>query len=167
MAVIYFNHSPMNTIGSLPEINSQAPDFTVTKTDLGEIQLKDYLGRKIILNIFPSLDTETCATAMLRFNEIAMQVKNILVLCVSADLPFAQKRFCAIKHCDNVQPVSVFRHPKFGESYGVTIIDGPLKGLLSRAIVIVDEKGKVIYTQQVSELTHQPNYADMMSFIQN
>lgn len=167
MSVIHFKGETLNTIGSLPAVGSQAPDFTVTKIDLGEIKLKNYFGQKIILNIFPSLDTETCATAMLRFNDIANDVKNILILCISADLPFAQKRFCTAKHCDNVQPVSVFRHPKFGEDYGVTIIDGPLMGLLSRAVVVVDEQGKIVYTQQVPEITEEPDYKAMMSAIKN
>lgn len=165
MTVISLNGAPMNTTGTLPAIGTQAPDFTVTKIDLGEIKLKNYLGKKIILNIFPSLDTPTCATAMLRFNEIAAQNKDILILCVSADLPFAQKRFCSAEHLNNVQPVSVFRHPNFGEKYGVTISDGPLNGLLSRAVIILDEHGKVTYTEQVKELTQEPNYSALMAAI--
>lgn len=165
MTVIALKGSPMHTAGTLPAVGTKAPDFTVTKTDLGEIKLKNYVGKKIVLNIFPSLDTPTCATAMLRFNEIAAQNKNILILCISADLPFAQKRFCSTEHLDNVQPVSVFRHPKFGEEYGVMITDGPLSGLLSRAVIILDEHGNVVYTEQVKELTEEPNYSAMMSVI--
>src|SRR3990167_7052468 len=125
MTAITLNGSSMHTIGQLPPIGTKAPDFIVTKTDLSEIHLKHYLGKKIVLNIFPSLDTSTCASAMLRFNAIAKQYPNLLILCISADLPFAQKRFCAAEHLENVQPVSVFRHPAFGEIYGVTITDGP------------------------------------------
>lgn len=158
MSTITFQGSPVHTIGKLPAIGTQAPDFTVTKTDLSEIRLKNYLGKKIVLNIFPSLDTQTCASAMLRFNEIANNHNNVLILCISVDLPFAQKRFCNAEHLENVQPVSVFRHPSFGESYGVTITDGPLEGLLSRAVVILDEAGKVSYTQQVTELSNEPDY---------
>jgi len=149
---------PVNTIGSLPQIGSFAPDFTVTKTDLSEIHLKNYLGKIIVMNIFPSLDTETCATAMQHYNELAEKFPDVLILCISADLPFAQKRFCITQHLENVQPVSVFRHPSFGKDYGVTLIDGPLTGLLSRAVIIVNENGKIIYTQQVKEVAEGPNY---------
>ncbi|OGT49716.1 MAG: lipid hydroperoxide peroxidase [Gammaproteobacteria bacterium RIFCSPHIGHO2_12_FULL_38_11] len=161
MATIYFKGTLTHTVGSLPTIGSIAPDFIVTKTDLSEINLKNYLGKKIILNIFPSLDTSTCASAMQYFNKLAGQLKNVLVLCISADLPFAQKRFCVAKQLDNVLPVSVFRHPGFGSDYGVTIVDGPLAGLLSRAVVMLDESGRVMYTEQVSELTHEPNYDEL------
>lgn len=165
MTIINLKGSPIHTIGALPAIGEKAPDFIVTKTDLEEINLKNYLGKKIILNIFPSLDTSTCASAMLRFNEIASQHPNILILCISADLPFAQKRFCAAEHLANIVPVSVFRHPKFGEHYGVTIVDGPLTGLLSRAVVVLDEKGIVTYTEQVKELTEEPNYSAVMAVL--
>lgn len=158
MSSITLNGSPLHIVGPLPKIGSQAPDFTVTKTDLGEIRLKHLENQKIVLNIFPSLDTPTCARAMLQFNEIARKHAEFLILCVSADLPFAQKRFCAIEHADNVMPVSVFRHHEFGQLYGVEIKDGPLAGLLSRAIVIIDEKGKIVYTQQVRDLADEPNY---------
>src|SRR5262245_1325633 len=147
MSTIHFQGAPLTTIGSLPTIGSSAPDFTVTKTDLAEISLKNYRNQKIILNIFPSLDTSTCASAMRKFNQIASQYGDILILCISADLPFAQKRFCSQEHLENVQPVSVFRHPRFGEDYGVLITEGPLAGLLSRAVVILNEEGKVIYSQ--------------------
>ena len=165
MTTITLNGLPIHTIGTLPAVGTQAPDFTVTKTDLAEIRLKNYLGKKIILNIFPSLDTPTCATTMRHFNETANQFKDILILCISADLPFAQKRFCSTEHLENVQPVSVFRHPKFGEDYGVSIIDGPLTGLLSRAIVILDEKGRVLYTEQVREISAEPNYATILKIL--
>lgn len=166
MATITLQGSPIQTIGILPAVGSQAPDFTVTKTDLSEIRLKNYLGKKIILNIFPSLDTPTCATAMLKFNEIASKNNNVLILCISVDLPFAQKRFCSAEHLENVQPVSVFRHPTFGKDYGVTITSGPLAGLLSRAVVVMDENGKIIYTQQVSELTNEPDYSAITTSLQ-
>ncbi len=166
MTEITLNGAPFSTLSELPPVNSQAPDFTVTKTDLSEIKLRNYLGKKIILNIFPSLDTSTCATAMTRFNEISQQFKDVLILCVSVDLPFAQKRFCAAEHLENVQPVSVFRHPSFGEDYGVTITEGPLAGLLSRAVVILDEHGRIVYTQQVKEITHEPDYQAIISALQ-
>jgi thioredoxin-dependent peroxiredoxin len=165
MAVITLNGSPLHTIGSLPAVGSQAPDFIVTKTDLSEIRLKNYLGRKIILNIFPSLDTPTCASAMHNFNDIASRFSDILVLCISEDLPFAQTRFCSVEKLQNVQPVSVFRHPEFGENYGVMIIDGPLMGILSRAVVIIDEQGKVIHAEQVKELSNEPDYENILSVL--
>lgn len=165
MTTITLKGSPVQTIGSLPAIGTQAPDFTVTKTDLGDIHLKNYTGKKILLNIFPSLDTPTCASAMHQFNEIANQHPSMLILCISADLPFAQKRFCAAEHLANVQPVSVFRHLEFGEAYGVTIVDGPLTGLLSRVVILLDEHGKVIYTEQVKEISDEPNYTALMAVL--
>jgi len=165
MAIITLNGSPLHTVGTLPAVGTKAPDFTVTKMDLGEIKLKNYLGKKIILNVFPSLDTPTCANAMRHFNEIASQLPDVLILCVSVDLPFAQKRFCIAEHLNNVQPVSVFRHPSFGEDYGVTIIDEPLSGLLSRAVIILDEHGKILYSEQVRELSNEPDYKTMLSVL--
>lgn len=167
MATITLKGTNFHTVGNLPEIDTQAPDFTVTKTDLSEIHLKNYFGKHIILNIFPSLDTQTCASAMHTFNEIAKEHKNILILCISADLPFAQKRFCTAEHLENVQPVSVFRHPGFGKDYGVTINDGPLAGLLSRAVIMLDEHGKVIYSEQVKEITQEPDYTAISNILKN
>lgn len=158
MASITVQGKPLQTVGTLPAVGIEAPNFTITKTDLSETTLKDYVGKKVILSIFPSVDTGTCATAMRQFNEKATQLKNTVVLCISADLPFAQKRFCGAEGLTNVIAASVFRHPDFGKKYGVTISEGPLAGLLSRAVVILDEKGKVTYTEQVSELSAEPNY---------
>ncbi len=165
MATITLKGSPINTCENLPAVGSSAHDFTVTKTDLSEISLKNYPGKKIILNVFPSLDTSTCATAMLKFNEIAAKHKDILILCVSADLPFAQKRFCAAEHLDNVQPVSVFRHPQFGNDYGLGIIDGPLAGLLARAVILIDEHKKIVYTELVPEITNEPDYDSVVKIL--
>lgn len=161
MSIITLNGSPIHTIGELPAIGIEAPDFIVTKTDLSDIRLKNYRGQKIILNIFPSMDSPTCASAMRNFNQIATEHKDVIILCVSEDLPFAQKRFCSQENISNVQPVSVFRHPEFGEQYGVMIIDGPLTGMLSRAVVIIDEHGKILYTEQVKELSDEPNYQSL------
>lgn len=158
MGIITYVGKLINTIGELPSAGTKAPDFALTKTDLSELTLNDCMGKKVILSIFPSLDTPTCALAMVRFNRIAELVDNVMVVCVSADLPFAQQRFCAAKQVKTVIPVSTFRHSEFGEKYGVTMIDGPFQGLLSRAVVLLDEKGKVLYTEQVVELTHEPNY---------
>lgn len=168
MATITFKGIPLKTIGNLPRSGTQAPDFTVTNTDLSEIRLKNYQGKKIIiLNIFPSLDTPTCASAMKHFNEIAGQFRDLLILCISADLPFAQQRFCATKHLENVIPASVFRHPNFGNDYGVLITEGPLQGLLSRAVIVINDNGTVIYTEQVKEITDEPNYSSLISTLQN
>lgn len=165
MSTITLKGNPMQTCGDLPAVGTRAPEFTVTKTDLGEISLKNYAPRKIILNIFPSLDTPTCAMAMLKFNEIAAKRNDILILCISADLPFAQKRFCAAEHLNNVQPVSVFRHPQFGKDYGLTIIDGPLTGLLARAVVVIDENEMITYTELVKEIANEPDYDAVLAYL--
>jgi thiol peroxidase len=167
MTVITLNGSPLHTVGNLPAVGSKAPDFTVTKTDLGDIHLSHYHGKKIILNIFPSLDTSTCGAAMRKFNEIASELNDVLILCISEDLPFAQQRFCTAEHLQNVHPVSVFRHPEFGEKYGVLITDGPLTSLLSRAVVVIDEHGVVTYTEQVKELSNEPDYDAMLKAVKN
>lgn len=167
MTTLTLNGTAFNTIGTLPPINSSAPDFTVTDTNLGEIHLKNFLGKKIILNIFPSLDTSTCASAMKHFNELARADTNVLILCISADLPFAQKRFCAAEHLANVVPASTFRHPQFGKTYGVLITDGPLTGLLSRAALIINEQGVITYSQQVNEITQEPNYDEIVTALKH
>ncbi len=158
MAQITFKGSPINTSGSLPKIGSAAPDFRVVKTDLTPMSLGDYKGKKVILNIFPSIDTGVCAASVRRFNVEASKLANTVVLCISRDLPFAQKRFCAAEGLENVIPGSEFRDANFGNAYGVRIVDGPLEGLLARAIVIVDEKGAVLYTEQVPEIAQEPDY---------
>ncbi len=163
MTSITMQGKPLKTNSALPAVGHPAPNFTVTKTDLTEAGSKDFIGKRVILSMFPSVDTGTCAIAMKRFNELANKLKNTTVLCISADLPFAQKRFCAAENLQNVIPVSVFRHPEFGIKFGVTISEGPLQGLLSRAIVIVDETGKVMYTQQVKELSEEPDYDAALS----
>ncbi len=165
MTSITVQGKPLKTIGELPLVGSLAPDFTLTKVDLSEISLQDFHGKKIILSIFPSVDTPTCANAERYFNEKANQLPNTVILCISVDLPFAQKRFCAAEGLTHVIPASAFRHPEFGKAYGVTISEGPLASLLSRAIVIIDEHGKVIYTQQVSELSAEPNYDEVLATI--
>ena len=162
MTTITLKGNPIHTIGTLPAVGSTAPDFTLTKTDLSDITLKTYAGKKVVLNIFPSLDTPTCATSVRHFNEAASKLNNTAILCISADLPFAQNRFCGAEGLTNVIPVSTFRHSEFGKNYGVTITDGPIAGLLSRAVVVLDETGKVLYTQQVPEIADEPNYADAL-----
>ena len=157
MATVTLKGNPIETVGSLPAVGSAAPDFTLVKNDLSEIRLADYKGKKLVLNIFPSIDTGTCAMSVRTFNEKAASLGNAAVLCVSKDLPFALGRFCGAEGINNVATASAFRSP-FGEDYGLTFTSGPLTGLLSRAVVIIDEEGKVAYTEQVSETAHEPDY---------
>lgn len=159
MASITLKGNPVSTVGELPETGSSAPAFSALKTDLSECTLTDFAGKKVVMNIFPSIDTGVCAASTHRFNKEAGSLENTVVLCVSVDLPFALGRFCGAEGLDNVVPVSVFRNPEFGSGYGVTIADGALAGLLSRAVVVLDESGKVVYTEQVPEITQEPNYA--------
>jgi thiol peroxidase len=157
MATITVNGDPIETYGELPAVGSQAPDFTLVKSDMSEISLSELAGKKVILNIFLSLDTDVCANSVRHFNEAANQLENTVVLCISADLPFAHARFCGAEGLDNVITASVFRNPEFGKDYGVTITTGPA-GLLSRSVVVIDESGKVIYTEQVPETVNEPDY---------
>ncbi len=158
MATVTLKGNPINTSGDLPAIGSQAPDFMLTKTDLSDVSLNDYSGKKIILNIFPSVDTDVCATSVRRFNVEAGKLDNTAVLCISADLPFAHSRFCGAEGIENVDSVSELRNKDFGTAYGTRIIDGPLAGLNARAIVVLDETGKVTYTQLVPEIVEEPDY---------
>ena len=158
MAQITLKGTPINTIGELPKVGDKAPNFTLTKRDLSETILEDFTGKRIVLNIFPSIDTQVCATSVRRFNVEASKLDNSVVLCVSADLPFAHERFCGAEGINDVLSLSSFRSEGFGKDYGVKITSGPLAGLLSRAVVIIDESGKVIYTEQVPEIVQEPNY---------
>jgi thiol peroxidase len=158
MAQITFKGNPIHTAGSLPNVGSTAPNFKVVKTDLSSASLPEFMGKKVVLNIFPSLDTSVCAMSVRRFNVEAARLQNTAVLCISKDLPFAHQRFCAAEGIQNVITGSEFRDSSFSDAYGVRIVDGPLAGLLSRAIVVIDEKGKVIYTEQVPEIVQEPNY---------
>jgi thiol peroxidase len=167
MASILLKGNKIETIGELPAIGSKMNNFTLTNTDLSDLTQNDYLGKFIIFNIFPSLDTAVCAMSVRRFNQEAAMLNNTVVLCVSADLPFAHKRFCETEGIKNVQSLSAFRNPAFGNDYGVTIVNGPLRGLLSRAIVIADQTGQVIYTEQVPEITTEPNYEKALHTIQS
>lgn len=157
MATVTLKGNPIETVGELPAVGSQAPDFTLVKNDLSEVSLADYAGSRLVLNIFPSVDTPTCAMSVRVYNQQASSLENTKVLCVSADLPFAQARFCGAEGIENVESGSSFRG-SFGEDYGVSFTTGPLTGLLSRAVVVIDEKGKVLYTEQVSETADEPNY---------
>lgn len=158
MASITLKGNPVNTVGELPAVGTEAPAFSAVKTDLSECALSELAGKNVVLNIFPSIDTGVCAMSTTKFNAEADKLDNTVVLCVSADLPFALGRFCGAEGLENVVPVSVFRNAEFGSGYGVTFEDGPLKGLLSRAVVVIDAAGKVAYTEQVPEITQEPNY---------
>jgi thiol peroxidase len=135
-----------------------APGFKVTKGDLSDVSIHDLKGKRVVLNIFPSIDTPVCATSVRRFNQEAAKLQNTVVLCVSKDLPFAQKRFCVAEGLENVVTASEYKNSSFSDAYKVKILDGPLAGLFSRAIVVVDSDGKVTYTEQVPEIAQEPNY---------
>lgn len=158
MAKITLKGNPINTIGKLPKVGKKAPKFTLIKNDLSKVKLSDFKGSKLILNISPSLDTGTCATSIRKFNKEATKLENTKVLYISRDLPFAQARFCGAEGIDNVITLSDFAKGKFGKKYGLTIKDGPMADLLSRAIVIINEDGIVTYTEQVPEIVDEPNY---------
>lgn len=157
MATITLKGNPVNTCGELPAVGSQAPEFTLVKSDLSELSLSDLKGKRVVLNIFPSVDTPTCATSVRTFNEKASSLENTEVVCTSVDLPFAQARFCGAEGLKNVVAASAFRS-RFPEDYGVRIADGALMGVTARAVVVLDETGKVIYTELVSEVADEPDY---------
>ncbi|MEC4113340.1 thiol peroxidase [Myroides pelagicus] len=158
MAKVTLKGHEVHTIGELPALNTTAPAFNLVGAGLADKTLADYQGKKIILNIFPSVDTGVCAASVRHFNQTASSLENTVVLCISRDLPFAQERFCGAEGLNNVAMLSDFREGQFGKDYGVLFEDGPLKGLLSRSIVVLDQDAKVIYTEQVAETTEEPNY---------
>lgn len=165
MAKISFKGGEVNTIGNLPQVGTQAPNFKLVNGQLSEVSLADYKGKTVVLNIFPSLDTGVCAASVRKFNQEAVKLNNTVVLAISADLPFAAGRFCTAEGIENVTPVSVFRSPEFGKDYGVLMTDGPLKGLLARAVVIIDPKGNISYIELVPEITQEPNYQTAINSI--
>lgn len=158
MATVTFQNNPMHTAGNLPKVGTIAPKFELVKGDLSTLTNDDLKGKRILLNIFPSLDTSVCATSVRKFNQKAAQMANTAVVAVSKDLPFAQSRFCTTEGIENVIAASAFRSTEFGKEYGVELIDGPLAGLLCRAVIIIDESGKILYEQLVPEITHEPDY---------
>lgn len=158
MATITLQGNKIQTSGELPKVGSKAANFTLVAGDLSKKSLNDFKGSKLILNIFPSIDTGTCAASVRTFNKTASALKNTKVLCISRDLPFAQGRFCGAEGIENVVMLSDFIDGKFGEMYGLNIINGPLERLNSRCIVVIDENGTIIYTEQVAETVDEPNY---------
>ena len=158
MASITLGGNPINTSGELPKVGTKSADFKLVKTDLSVASLSDFAGKKLVLNIFPSVDTGTCAASVRKFNESASTLENTTVLCISRDLPFAQKRFCGAEGLDNVVNLSDFSEGTFGKTNGLEITDGPLAGLHSRVIIVVDENGTITHTEQVTEIADEPNY---------
>jgi thiol peroxidase len=165
MAVVTLKGNPIHTIGQLPAVGASAPVFDLVGNGLKAVNLAEFKGSKLILNIFPSIDTPTCATSTRKFNEKAGNLNNVKVLCVSADLPFAQGRFCAAEGLANVLTASIFRSPDFGRDYGLLLVDGPLQGLLARAVVVIDENGLVVHAELVPEIAQEPNYDAALSVL--
>lgn len=158
MATVTFKGTEVKTNGSLPAVGTQAPDFKLVGAGLNEISLSDFKGKRVILNIFPSIDTGVCATSVRNFNKIAASNDNVIVICVSKDLPFAASRFCGAEGLDKVITASDFRYNNFATDYGVLMNDGPLAGLMARSVVAIDETGKVVYNQLVPEIVEEPSY---------
>lgn len=158
MAKITFKGNPVSTCGKIPEPGVDAPDCRLVKTDLTDLTFSDLRGQKVVLNIFPSIDTPVCAASVRQFNEAVTSLDNTTVLCISVDLPFAHARFCGAEGLNDVVTLSAFRNAAFGDKYGVTITDGPLAGLFARAVVVVGEDGNVIYSQLVPEIADEPDY---------
>ena len=167
MAIVTFKGQEVRTSGDLPAVGSKAPDFTLTKNDLTDAAYADFAGKRIVLNIFLSLDTSTCAMSVRRFNEMAATLKDTVVLCVSEDLPFAQKRFCGAEGIDNAITLSAFRYRAFANNFGVRILYGPLKSLTARSVVIIDKMGRVIYTEQVAEISREPDYEAALAVLKD
>ncbi len=162
MAQFKLKGNPFNTSGSLPAVGKPAPAFSVTRTDLSAVSAADFAGKRIVLNIFPSIDTDVCAASVRRFNAEASKLADTVVLCVSMDLPFALKRFCGAEGLNNVVTASDFRDGGFGRAYGVRIADGPLAGLLARSVVVVGKDGKVLHSQLNPETAEEPDYAAVL-----
>jgi thiol peroxidase len=158
MATITQRGNPIHTIGSLPAVGTKAADFSLTRASLEDVALRDFAGKRKLLNIVPSLDTGVCAASARSFNQRASSVPGAVLLTISRDLPFAQKRFCESEGIQAVVTLSEMRNGAFGEAYGVRIVDGPLAGLLSRAVVVLDENDRVVYTQQVPDIGQEPDY---------
>ncbi|MGP1582201.1 MAG: thiol peroxidase [Porphyromonas endodontalis] len=156
----------INLLGEMPQVGVIAPDFTAVKASLAEAKLEEYRGKKVVLNIFPSIDTGVCAASVRRFNKVASEMADTAVLCMSKDLPFAQARFCGAEGLANVETLSAFRGDSFEKGYGLLMTDGPLQGLLARAVVVIDKDGKVVYTELVDDITHEPDYDRAIAALQ-
>lgn len=158
MADTTLGGNPVHTNGDLPHTGSKAKDFQLVNTDLGTVSLSKYAGKKVVLNIFPSIDTATCATSVRTFNKRASELNNTVVLCISHDLPFAHKRFCGAEGIENVETLSDFRNGEFGKVYGLELVDGPLQGLHARSVIVLDENHDIVYTELVPDIKDEPDY---------
>ena len=165
METVYFKDTPCHTNGNMPQVGTQAPAFTLITPALEKVTEKTYAGKRVVLNIFPSIDTEVCATSVRKFNTEAATLNDTVVLAVSMDLPFAAGRFCTTHGIKNVIPASAFQETDFADNYGVKLIDGPLKGLLARSVIIIDKDGKIIYRELVEEITHEPDCRAALSVL--
>lgn len=165
METLYFKGTPCHTYGNVPAVGEKAPCFSLVTPELKEVTSDDFHGKRIVLNVFPSLDTPVCAASVRRFNEAASKLENTVVLCVSMDLPFAAGRFCETEGLKDVIPASAFRSPMFAENYGLQLVDGPLAGLLARAVIILDTDRKVIYRDLVEEITDEPRYNEAIEVL--
>ncbi|WP_347925639.1 thiol peroxidase [Pontimicrobium sp. SW4] len=158
MAEVSLKGNAIHTLGDIPQVGTKAPDFELAAANLSDKTLSDYKGSRVIMNIFHSIDTGTCAASVRQFNKEASELENTKVLCISMDLPFAMSRFCGAEGLENVEILSDFRNGNFGKNYNLTYVDGPIRGLLSRSIIVLDENAKVIHTEQVQEVAEEPNY---------
>jgi thiol peroxidase len=158
MAKINLGAHVVHTSGDMPQTGQKAPEFNLTGTDLNDVQLSAFAGHKVVLNVFPSIDTQVCAASVRMFNKSAIALENTKVINISRDLPFAFKRFCAAEGLDNVTNLAEYKNHNFGQAYGLDMVDGKLAGLLSRAVLVLDENGKVVYTEQVPDIGEEPNY---------
>lgn len=165
MAQVMLGGNPVQTNGELPKLGETCPSMVLVKNDLSELTLKELQGKKVVLNLFPSIDTPTCSKSVKAFNEKASATTNTVILCVSADLPFAQKRFCSSEGIENVMAVSTFRDPSVLDRLGIRLTTGKLKDLATRAVIVLDEQGKVIHTELVSEIANEPNYESALSVL--
>ena len=165
MAQVTLKGNPVQVNGELPAVGSKAPAFSLVAGNLSDVTLASFAGKRKVLNIFPSVDTPTCATSVRTFNAQANELANTVVLCISADLPFAQARFCGSEGLENVKNLSDFRDPAFAQDFGVAIADGPLRGLTARAVVVLDENNNVLHTQLVSEIAEEPNYEAVLAVL--
>jgi thiol peroxidase len=167
MATISLRGIPVNTNGEIPQKGNPAKDFKLVRTDLSTVSFADYLGKKLVMNIFPSIDTSTCAQSVREFNKTASAMNNTAVLCISRDLPFAQKRFCTAEGLENVENLSDFKDGSFGKDYGLEITNGKLEGLHSRVVIVIDENGNITHTEQVAEIADEPNYTAALEALNN
>lgn len=165
METVFFNGTPCHTYGNIPAVGTKAPAFNLVSKDLTDVNLSDFEGKRVVLNVFPSLDTPVCAASVRRFNQEAANMKDVAVVCVSMDLPFAEGRFCSANGIENVTVTSAFRSPTFAQNYGLQIVDGPLAGLLARAVIVIDENHNVIYSDLVEEITKEPDYEGALSVL--